>query len=108
MSYRWIIAWRLNTPSQRDWKTVTKLWRCSDATAQKQRLARSCLIGDSAGGANLAAALSLYARDRGMKVPQNRFYRIGDRHDHSERSPFRSVRENDGDYVLTLAVVDII
>ena len=27
-------------------------------------------------------------------------------YDHSERSPFRSVRENDGDYVLTAKAVD--
>ena len=64
------------------------------------------LIGDSA-GANLAAALSLYARDRGMKVPQKQIllYPVT-WYDHSERSPFRSVRENDGDYVLTAKAVD--
>ena len=43
------------------------------------------LIGDSAGG-NLAAAVSLMARDRG---------------DHSETSPFPSVHENGTDYLLT-------
>ncbi len=63
------------------------------------------IIGDSAGG-NLAAALSLMARDRGEFMPKQQiliypatFY------DHSETSPFISVRENGTDYLLTSKMV---
>lgn len=59
------------------------------------------LIGDSAGG-NLAAAVSLMARDRGecMTGRQILIY-PSTYNDHSENSPFLSVRENGTDYILT-------
>ncbi|HHX36939.1 MAG TPA: alpha/beta hydrolase [Clostridiaceae bacterium] len=64
------------------------------------------LVGDSA-GANLAAALSLLARDRGVTVPvrQILLYPLT-WYDHSESSPFPSVQENGEDYVLTAKAVD--
>ncbi len=59
------------------------------------------LIGDSAGG-NLAAAVSLMARDRGGKMPKNQIliYPVT-WNDHSAASPFDSVRTNGQDYLLT-------
>ena len=59
------------------------------------------LIGDSA-GANLAAALSLLARDRGEFLPSRQiliYPATASRHD--ETSPFPSIRENGTDYLLT-------
>lgn len=60
-----------------------------------------CMIGDSAGG-NIAAVVSLMARDRGEFMPKRQiliypatFY------DHSENSPYASARENGTDYLLT-------
>lgn len=59
------------------------------------------LIGDSA-GANLAAAVSLMARDRGEFLP-NRQVLIypATYNDHSPNSPYISVLENGSDYLLT-------
>lgn len=62
---------------------------------------RIILMGDSAGG-NLAAAVSLLAADRGE-------FRVGRQillypltyNDHTANSPFRSVRENGRDFLLT-------
>lgn len=59
------------------------------------------LIGDSAGG-NLAAAVSLMARDRGAFLPARQiliYPSVGN--DYSEHSPFPSVRENGRGYLLT-------
>lgn len=59
------------------------------------------LIGDSAGG-NLAAALSLMARDRGEFLPRRQILIYpATYNDYSENSPFASVRENGTDYLLT-------
>lgn len=59
------------------------------------------LIGDSAGG-NLAAAVSLMARDRGEFLPERQILIYPSTyHDHSEASPFVSMRENGTDYLLT-------
>lgn len=59
------------------------------------------LIGDSAGG-NLAAAVSLMARDRGEFLPKRQILIYPATHfDHGEASPFPSVRENGMDYILT-------
>ena len=59
------------------------------------------LIGDSAGG-NLAAAVSLMARDRGSFLPaaQILIYPATDS-DHSESSPYPSIIENGRDFLLT-------
>ena len=59
------------------------------------------LIGDSAGG-NLAAAVSLMARDRREFQPRRQIliYPALDS-DHSENSPYPSVRENGTGYLLT-------
>lgn len=59
------------------------------------------LIGDSAGG-NLAAVVSLMARDRGEFFPRRQILLypcVG--YDHTEQSPYPSVRENGTDYLLT-------
>lgn len=59
------------------------------------------LIGDSAGG-NLAAALSLLARDRGEFLPKRQVLIYpAVNSDYSEDSPFESVKENGTDYLLT-------
>jgi acetyl esterase len=59
------------------------------------------LIGDSAGG-NLAAVVSLMARDRGACIPGKQILIYpATYNDHSESSPFESVHENATDYILT-------
>lgn len=59
------------------------------------------LIGDSAGG-NLAAVVSLMARDRGEFLPSKQILIYPSTYnDHSENSPFPSVVENGKDYILT-------
>ncbi|MBQ1273894.1 MAG: alpha/beta hydrolase [Cellulosilyticum sp.] len=59
------------------------------------------LIGDSA-GANLAAAVSLLARDRGeFKVDRQILLYPATNSDHSDASPYPSVKENGQDYLLT-------
>lgn len=59
------------------------------------------LIGDSAGG-NLAAVVSLMARDRGEFMPKRQILIYPATHyDHTPQSPFESVRENGMGYLLT-------
>lgn len=59
------------------------------------------LAGDSA-GANLAAAVSLLARDRGEKMAQAQILIYPCLYnDHTENSPFLSIKENGEDYILT-------
>ena len=59
------------------------------------------LMGDSAGG-NLAAAVSLYMRDKGERTVDRQIliYPVT-YNDHTETSPFPSVSENGTDYILT-------
>jgi acetyl esterase len=59
------------------------------------------LIGDSAGG-NLAAVVSLMARDRGEFLPERQILLYpATNNDHTENSPFESVRTNGKGYLLT-------
>lgn len=59
------------------------------------------LAGDSAGG-NLAAAVSLLARDRGEFLPRRQILLYPSTYwNHEETSPFPSIRENGKDYILT-------
>lgn len=59
------------------------------------------LIGDSAGG-NLAAAVSLMARDRKEFMPSKQILIYpATNNDFTEQSPFRSIVENGTDYILT-------
>jgi len=59
------------------------------------------LVGDSAGG-NLAAALSLLARDRGEFSPKRQILIYPCVNcDFSDETPYRSVIENGSDYLLT-------
>ncbi|NLK74514.1 MAG: alpha/beta hydrolase [Clostridiales bacterium] len=59
------------------------------------------LIGDSAGG-NLAAVVSLMARDRGEFLHSRQILIYPSAwNDHSETSPFKSVHENGKDFLLT-------
>lgn len=59
------------------------------------------LIGDSAGG-NLAAVVSLLARDRGEFYPKRQILIYpATNYDHSETSPYDSVHENGYDYIMT-------
>ena len=63
------------------------------------------LIGDSAGG-NLAAALSLMARDRGeFRVQRQILVYPAVNNDYSEESPYASVRENGTGYLLTAGML---
>ncbi len=63
------------------------------------------LIGDSAGG-NLAAAVSLMARDRGGFSPKKQILIYpATNYDHGENSPFPSVRENGTDYIMTSQMI---
>ena len=76
------------------------------AVFQKRELLRAdpeqiTLIGDSAGG-NLAAAVSLMARDRGEFAPRRQILIYPClNNDYSDRTPYDSVRENGKDYLLT-------
>lgn len=59
------------------------------------------IIGDSAGG-NLAAAVALMARDRGEFLPARQILLYpATYNDHSDQSPFTSIRENGTGYLLT-------
>lgn len=59
------------------------------------------LIGDSAGG-NLAAAVSLLARDRGeFSISRQVLIYPSVGNDYSVNSPYKSVRDNGTDYILT-------
>lgn len=59
------------------------------------------LIGDSAGG-NLAAAVSLMARDRGEFLPRKQILIYpACASDHTDTSPYPSVHDNGTDYLLT-------
>jgi len=59
------------------------------------------LMGDSAGG-NLAAAVSLYMRDKGEKIVDRQILIYpATYNNHTETSPFPSVVENGTDYILT-------
>lgn len=59
------------------------------------------LMGDSAGG-NLAAVVSLMARDRGEFLPAKQILIYpATYNDHSPNSPFRSIEENGYNYLLT-------
>ncbi len=59
------------------------------------------LIGDSAGG-NLAAVVSLMARDRGTFLPARQILLYPSAaSDHSETSPYPSIKENGTDFLLT-------
>ena len=62
---------------------------------------RITLIGDSAGG-NLAAAVSLMARDRAEFLPRKQILIYpAVNNDYSENSPFESVEKCGSDYLLT-------
>ena len=59
------------------------------------------LIGDSAGG-NLAAAVSLMARDQGEFLPKRQILIYpAVNNDYSENSPYLSVRRYGTEYLLT-------
>lgn len=59
------------------------------------------LIGDSAGG-NLAAVVSLMARDKGDFIPKRQILIYpATYNDHTEKSVYKSVIDNGSDYLLT-------
>ncbi|MDF2588086.1 MAG: Esterase/lipase [Anaerocolumna sp.] len=59
------------------------------------------LIGDSAGG-NLAAVVSLMARDLGEFMPKKQILIYpATYYDHSENSPYPSIKENGTGYIMT-------
>lgn len=59
------------------------------------------IIGDSAGG-NLAAAVSLLARDRGEFLPTHQILIYpATYNNHGASSPYRSIRDNGTDFLLT-------
>lgn len=72
-----------------------------DATIFNVPLENITLIGDSAGG-NLAAAVSLMAKNYGEFLPKKQILIYPSTwNDHSETSPYESVREFGTDYLLT-------
>ena len=72
-----------------------------DQTLFNVKLKDITLIGDSA-GANLAAAVSLMARDRGEFMPSRQILMYPSTwNDHSPSAPFRSIHEYGTDYLLT-------
>lgn len=75
------------------------------AVMQLRKTKNFILMGDSAGG-NLAAALSLYMRDRGEPPAKHQILIYpAVYNNHTEASPFLSVTENGKDYLLTSARV---
>lgn len=73
----------------------------TDATLFDIKRENITLVGDSAGG-NLAAAVSLLARDRGEFMPARQILLYpATGSDHSENSPYQSVRDYGTDYLLT-------
>lgn len=83
-----------------DCYTVTKAI-FNDSAVMGIPCGKITLIGDSAGG-NLAAAVSLMARDRGeFNVERQILLYPAVYNDHSEKSPFDSVRDNGTDFLLT-------
>ncbi|MCI9331486.1 MAG: alpha/beta hydrolase [Oscillibacter sp.] len=76
-----------------------EVFRCAGLLGVRQE--DIVLTGDSAGG-NLAAAVSLMARDRGEFRPHRQILIYPALSgDHSENSPYPSVRENGAGYLLT-------
>jgi len=72
-----------------------------DATLLDVKPEDITLIGDSAGG-NLAAVVSLMARDRGEFLPSKQILLYPSTwNDHSEASQFKSIQENGSDFLLT-------
>jgi len=72
-----------------------------DATLMDVEQEDITLIGDSAGG-NLAAAVSLMARDRGEFLPSKQILLYpATGSDHSDNSPYRSLIEYGTDFLLT-------
>lgn len=64
------------------------------------------IVGDSAGG-NLAAAVSLMARDRGEFMPNRQILIYPALNNcYTEESPYPSVKENGEDYLLTAAKME--
>ena len=74
------------------------LTNCSELTSNPENVV---LIGDSAGG-NIAAVVSMMLRDDGnVKVNNQILIYPATWNDHTENSPFNSIRENGTDYLLT-------
>jgi acetyl esterase/lipase len=66
------------------------------------------LIGDSAGG-NLAAVVSMMARDRGEFLPKRQILLYPSTGgDHSETSPYPSVKENGTDFLTSKRICDFL
>lgn len=73
----------------------------SDLSLLKVNPSDITLMGDSAGG-NLAAAVSLLARDRGeFEITSQVLIYPATYNDHTENSPYKSVQENGTDFLLT-------
>ncbi len=80
-----------------DCYNVAKLFISNSAINSRE----VAIIGDSAGG-NLAAALSLLARDRKeFHVKKQILIYPATYNDHSDTSPFKSVQDNGTEYLLT-------
>lgn len=72
-----------------------------DANRDNDEPKNITLIGDSAGG-NLAAAVSLLAKDRGdFEIKRQILLYPATYNDHSDKSMFESIRKNGKDYLLT-------
>lgn len=72
-----------------------------DSSLFHTEISRITLMGDSAGG-NLAAAVSLMARDRGEFLPARQILLYpAAYHDHTNKSPYVSAHRSDKKYLLT-------
>ena len=66
---------------------------------------KGILVGDSAGG-NIAAVVSLMARDKKAFMPESQILIYPSTYnDHTEESPFESIRENGTQYLLTAKMI---
>lgn len=67
---------------------------------------KAILLGDSAGG-NIAAAVSLMARDQGDFMPESQILIYPSTYnDHTPAAPFASIVENGTDYLLTSKMIE--
>ncbi len=99
VDYRLAPEYRFPAACEDCYTVAKEIFRESELFQVKQE--DITLIGDSAGG-NLAAVVSLMARDRGEFQPAKQILLYpSTASDHSKSSPFPSVRENGTGFLLT-------
>jgi acetyl esterase/lipase len=100
VDYRLAPEYRFPTAPEDCYAVTREIYR-ETASAFDVKYENITLIGDSAGG-NLAAVVSLMARDRGEFLPERQILLYPSTgSNHGENSPYPSVSENGTDYLLT-------